>query len=200
MAFRIATILQLACAIGVFVLASTPALAQRTRNQISSALVQLPVGNQSAAELAEAAGDRRLIDEIRNMPTLAIKVEARDKLAVIAERKPGIDLEIDFDPGSAVLTPLGVGAVIELGKALSEPEFKGQVFMLAGQADGSRLDAPNPGLSDRRVEAVKQYLVEKFKLVPTDLVAVGLGRIRTRRPADGLAAGGWRARVVNITP
>jgi outer membrane protein OmpA-like peptidoglycan-associated protein len=199
MAFRIATILPLACAIGVFVLAATPSLAQRTRNQISGALVQLPVGTQSAAELAEAAAERRLIDEIRNVPTRAIKVEARDRLAVMAERKPGIDLEIDFDPGSAVLTPLGVGAVIELGKALSEPEFKGQVFMLVGQADGSRLEAPNPVLSDRRTEAVKQYLVEKFKLVPTNLVAVGLGRLRVNRPADGLA-GSWYARVVNITP
>jgi outer membrane protein OmpA-like peptidoglycan-associated protein len=195
MAFRIATILPLACAIGVFVLATTPALAQRTRNQISSALVQLPVGNQSAVELLEAAAERRLIDEVRNVPTRAIKVEARDRLAVIAEKKPGIDLEIDFDPGSAVLTPLGVGAVIELGKALSEPEFKGQVFMLAGLAGSGGSDVPNPGLSDRRVEAVKQYLVEKFKLAPSDLVAVGLGKMRIRRPADA----GWRARVVNIT-
>jgi outer membrane protein OmpA-like peptidoglycan-associated protein len=201
MALRIVAILPLVCGIGLVVLAATPMLAQqRTRNQISSALIQLPTGGLSAAELARAANERRFLDEVRNVPTRAIKIEAREKLAAIAARNPGIDLEINFDPDSATIGPQAAAAVIELGRALSEPDFRGQVFLLEGHTEAGGSDAYKLTLSDRRAEAVKQYLVEKFKLPPTDLLAVGYGRSRPKNTADGLAAENRRVRVVNITP
>jgi outer membrane protein OmpA-like peptidoglycan-associated protein len=199
MALRIATILPLACGLGLVILADALAQ-QRTRNQISSALIQLPTGGLSTVELARAANERKLIDEVRNVPARAIKAEVREKLATIAARNPGIDLEINFDPDSAVIGPQAVAALIELGKALSEPDFKGQIFLLEGHTEGGGADAYKLSLSDKRVEVVKQYLVEKFKLAPTDLVAVGYGKARPKNAADGLAAENRRFRVVNITP
>ena len=48
------------------------------------------------------------------------------------------------------------------------------MFFINGHTDGN--SEYNQGLSQRRAEAVKRYLIEHFKLAPDTLVAVGLGK------------------------
>ena len=68
----------------------------------------------------------------------------------------------------------------ELGKALSDPELKGSVFLVGGHTDAKGGDDYNQGLSERRAEAIKNYLTEKFGLQAENLVTVGYGKTQLK--------------------
>jgi outer membrane protein OmpA-like peptidoglycan-associated protein len=131
------------------------------------------------------AEEQRFINKVR---TRSIGIEPRDpeeakeakqereKIIEIVKDKPKIDLEIYFDFNSAVIGPKAIAAVTALGNVLSKEEFKGTVFFINGHTDGKGSPEYNRGLSQRRAEAVKRFLIERFGLAPDTLVAVGMGK------------------------
>ena len=68
-----------------------------------------------------------------------------------------------------------------LGQALSNDEYKGRSFVLAGHTDTKGTADYNQRLSERRSEAVKSYIVRRFKLSSDDLLKSPL----SVRPAHG---------------
>ena len=70
--------------------------------------------------------------------------------------------------------------------------------MLGGHTDASGGDAYNQGLSERRAEAVRRYLVEKFKLQIDSFVVTGFGKTQLKNPAQPLAEVNRRVQVVNL--
>lgn len=79
---------------------------------------------------------------------------------------------VEFEPGSAVLTPAGSKLLDEMAKALGQ--FKGRSFDLIGHTDGHGARASNLVLSQARAEAVKAYLVGKG-LTAQNLRTKGVG-------------------------
>ena len=79
----------------------------------------------------------------------------------IAKQKPSIDLEINFEYNSATIS--SVAQVTALGQALTSPDLKGSTFVLAGHTDAKGADSYNLGLSERRADAVKRFLTQKFR-------------------------------------
>ncbi len=79
---------------------------------------------------------------------------------------------VEFEPGSAVLTPAGGKLLDEMAKALGQ--FKGRSFELVGHTDANGARASNLALSQARAEAVKAYLVGKG-LSASNLRTRGMG-------------------------
>ena len=52
--------------------------------------------------------------------------------------------------------------VTELGKALTSADLKGRTFILAGFTDAKGSETYNQGLSERRADAVRQFLSKKY--------------------------------------
>ena len=102
------------------------------------------------------------INALRNRPTRSLSTEERDKIASIASSKPKIDLEINFEYNSAVIGSNAMPQITELGKALTSVDLKGRTFILAGFTDAKGSATYNQGLSERRADAVKQFLSEKY--------------------------------------
>jgi outer membrane protein OmpA-like peptidoglycan-associated protein len=142
--------------------------------------------------------ERALIDNLRKKATRAITIEEREQVAEIAKEKPQISLEITFDYNSANISPKAIPTLENLGKALGSPDLKGTVFMLGGHTDAAGGDAYNQELSEKRAEAVKKFLAEKFKLPADSLVAVGFGKTKLKNPANPLAEENRRVQVVNM--
>jgi outer membrane protein OmpA-like peptidoglycan-associated protein len=71
--------------------------------------------------------------------------------------------------------------------------------MLAGHTDGKGGDAFNQDLSERRAEAVKRYLIARYKLPAANLIAVGYGKSMLKNQANPFAAENRRVQVVNMT-
>jgi outer membrane protein OmpA-like peptidoglycan-associated protein len=150
------------------------------------------------ADQAVSAGQGKFIDSLRNRPTRSLSSGERDQLAEIAQTKPNIDMEITFDYNSANISAAAQPAIQALGRALSNPDLKGSTFVVAGHTDAAGGEAYNQGLSERRADSVKRYLVEKFGLAGSDLVTVGYGESRLKDAAHPLDAANRRVQVVNM--
>ena len=153
----------------------------------------------SPADAARAADETRFIDALRNRPTRSLSTEERDKIASIASSKPKIDLEINFEYNSAVIGSNATPQVTELGKALTSVDLKGRTFILAGFTDAKGSTTYNQGLSERRADAVKQFLSEKYGIEASNLVTVGYGLSHLKNPVSPFAGENRRVQVTNAT-
>ena len=151
----------------------------------------------SPASAARAADETRFIATLRNRPTRSLSTDEREKIASIASSKPKIDLEINFEFNSAVIGSKAMPQVTELGTALTSTDLKGRTFILAGFTDGKGSETYNQGLSERRADAVKQFLSEKYGIEAGSLVTVGYGLTHLKDPANPFAAENRRVQVTN---
>ena len=146
-----------------------------------------------------AAQDQRFLDGLKSKNTRSITVEERNHVADIAKDKPGVDLEVNFDYDSATIGPQAIDTLTKLGVALRDPRLMGALVLLAGHTDAKGGDAYNKYLSDRRADAVKQFLVAKFSLPAANLITVGYGKERLKNATDPFAAENRRVQVVNMS-
>ena len=150
-------------------------------------------------EPATNAQDTQFLNGLRNRATRSITLAEREKIATIAQDKPGLDLdEITFEYNSAKLAPSAMTTARHLGEALTSADLKGSTFIIEGYTDSKGGTEFNQKLSERRADAVKRFLVAEYKIPATDLVAVGYGKSRLKNPSDPFAAENRRVRVVNM--
>lgn len=150
------------------------------------------------AEPAVNATEGKFVDTLRNRNTRSLSSGEREQIAVLAQTRPNIDLEITFDYNSANISARAQPAVQALGKALSSDELKGSTFIVAGHTDAVGSEAYNQDLSERRADAIKRALVEKYGIAGTDLVTVGYGKSKPKDPAHPLDPANRRVQVVNM--
>jgi outer membrane protein OmpA-like peptidoglycan-associated protein len=173
-----------------------------TDAQILNALKPKPKTRSLSAispeDRAKSVEQRQFIDTMRRVRTRSLTSSERDKVATIAKERPSIDLEIYFDYNSAALATRSMSSLMSLGRALSAPELKGTVFMIGGHTDAAGGEAFNLNLSERRAQAVKQFLIEKYGLPAENLMAVGYGKEQLKDKANPLAEQNRRVQVVNM--
>jgi outer membrane protein OmpA-like peptidoglycan-associated protein len=172
-------------------------------DQILSALKPAPVtrglsvGTPQVDPSAKAR-EASFLATVRNRKTRSLSLGEREQIAEIADAKPKIDLEIQFDYNSADISKASMAAVQELGKALSNPSLKGSTFVVAGHTDAVGSEPFNQDLSERRADTIKHYLVDKYGLAGSDLVTVGYGKTKLKNPDNPTDAVNRRVQVVNM--
>jgi len=175
---------------------------QATADQILNALKPKPLtrslSGPAPVRKTMSVEDARFVDSLRSKQTRSLSQRERERVATIAKEQPSIDLEINFDFNSASINSTAQAAVKELGKALSNPELKGGVFLVAGHTDGKGGDEYNQVLSERRADAIKRYLIHNFGLSAENLVAVGYGKTQLKNASNPLADENRRVQVVNM--
>ncbi|MGI9316104.1 MAG: OmpA family protein [bacterium] len=88
---------------------------------------------------------------------------------------PSISMEINFAYNSAELTDHSLQQLAPLGQALQSPELAGLAFMLEGHTDATGTEDYNMVLSQRRAQAVGQFLYEYYGVDPNNLNLIGRG-------------------------
>lgn len=178
--------------------------AQSLEDKIGSALQAKKPLTRSIGVDPKTAAEKQVIDRLR---TRSISVEAapppsaddRAQIAAIARDKPAIDLEILFDYNSANVGRSAEPAVNALGNALSKEQFKGTVFLINGHTDAKGSAEYNQDLSQRRADAVRRVLIERFRLPPDTLVSTGFGKEQLKNTANPFADENRRVQIVNTT-
>ena len=156
----------------------------------------LSVGPQ--VDTAKTAEEGAFVQKIRNRATRSLSNVEREEIATIAKDKPNIDLEINFDYNSADISAKSMPSVQALGKALTNPDLKGSTFVVAGYTDAMGGEQYNQDLSERRADAIKRYLVDKYGIAGSDLVTVGYGKSKLKDPNQPMAEANRRVQVVNM--
>jgi outer membrane protein OmpA-like peptidoglycan-associated protein len=123
----------------------------------------------------------------------------RARVAEVARDMPQLDLVIYFAFDSAEISQQAEPTLDKLGQALSQAEFKGKAFVLAGHTDAKGTAPYNQTLSERRAEAVKSYVVTRFELQPNDLMTAGYGFEQLKNAKEPLAGENRRVQVVNFS-
>ena len=158
----------------------------------------LSVGPQQVVDPAAAAAEGKFVQKIRGRSTRSLSVNEREEIATIVKDKPKIDLEINFDYNSADISAKSLSSVQALGRALTNADLKGSTFVVAGHTDAAGGEAYNQDLSERRADAIKRYLTDKYGINGSDLVTVGYGKSKLKDPNQPMAEANRRVQVVNM--
>jgi len=151
-----------------------------------------------SAEPAANSAETKFVSSVRGRTTRSLSQTEREEIAAIVKDKPKIDLEITFDYNSADISAKSIPSVQALGRALTNAELKGSTFVVAGHTDAAGGEEYNQGLSERRADAIKKYLVDKYGINGSDLVTVGYGKSKLKDPNQPLAEANRRVQVVNM--
>jgi OOP family OmpA-OmpF porin len=105
-------------------------------------------------------------------PVMKKPVEVKPVMEKPVE-KISMTLHFEFDFDKAVVRPEAHDDAAKIADALKK--FPGAKALLEGYTDSSGSEKYNMGLSRRRAESVKMYLVEKFNIDPSRVSTVGYG-------------------------
>ena len=111
---------------------------------------------------------------------------------------PAVDLHLPFDYNSDKLNFDTITTLRQLGGALSDPKLAGYRFKIAGYTDAKGTADYNQKLSERRAQAVRDYLVAQYDVAPNRLETVGYGLNQLADPAKPLDAINRRVQIVNV--
>ena len=141
------------------------------------------------------------VEQLGGRITREIVVEERKQIAkaVVDNKLPAIDLSIPFDYDSAAITQRAVPVLAQLGQVLTHQSFSSATFLVGGHTDASGSDEYNIKLSQRRAQAVRDFLMNTFKISGDKLIAVGFGEIQLKVVADPKSAENRRVQLVNVT-
>jgi outer membrane protein OmpA-like peptidoglycan-associated protein len=153
----------------------------------------------SPADAARKAEETKFVNSLRNRPTRSLTTTEREQITSIAQTRPSIDLEVNFEYNSDRIGSKATPQVTALGEALSSAELKGGTFIVAGHADAKGSDTYNQGLSERRADAVKRFLSEKYGIDASNLVTVGYGKTRLKNPSEPFSSENRRVQVINAS-
>jgi OmpA-OmpF porin, OOP family len=119
--------------------------------------------------------------------------------APAAVERPAVSLpSITFEFNSADLRPESLGTLQNLGNALNRELKDQKKFLIEGHTDSVGTPQYNMELSQRRAEAVKDYLVQKLGVAPERLQAVGRGATEPVDPQHPNGAENRRVVIINL--
>jgi outer membrane protein OmpA-like peptidoglycan-associated protein len=174
---------------------------QPTADQIARSLTPKHLTRSlsvSPAETAKAADEGRFLNGLRNRQSRSLTLGEREKVATIAQDKPNIDLEINFEFNSDQISKSAAPTVDALAKALTDSAIKGSTFLVAGYTDAKGSEPYNQDLSERRADAVKRVLVQKYGIATDTLVTAGYGKTHLKSASDPYGAENRRVAIVNM--
>ncbi len=126
------------------------------------------------------------------------KLFAKSK-AISPVRRRAIDMPaVTFDFNSANLTKQARRQLSVLGRVLSKPAFRGNKFVIGGHTDAVGGESYNKQLSQRRAQAVVEYLVTQHGIEKQFLAPVGYGESRLLQNLSPSADNQRRAEIINL--
>jgi outer membrane protein OmpA-like peptidoglycan-associated protein len=154
----------------------------------------------SAEEIIRRLTPRLAPEDLRNN---AVSVEGRRRSQNPGQSPPGaqsasIDLQVNFEYASAVLTADARLVLDNLGQALSDPALRDSRFRIAGHTDARGSDAYNLTLSRQRARSVADYLMQQHKIGAQRLKIEGYGRGQLLDAANPESAVNRRVQIVNL--
>jgi len=142
----------------------------------------------------------KTIDDLKTKAaSRGLSVPERAQLADAVADKPSLDFVIYFDLNSATISAKSKATLDALGTALQDDSLKGASIMVAGHTDATGRPEYNLTLSERRAQAVRDYLNGKFSVPGSELTVVGYGSERLKDAAEPNSSVNRRVQIVNLT-
>ena len=89
--------------------------------------------------------------------------------------RPAVTLNVLFGSNSETVPSTSYAEIDKLGTILSWPQYTDYRVQLEGHTDNRGSERKNQVLSERRVQNIKDYLVQRFHIAPERIRATGYG-------------------------
>lgn len=145
-----------------------------TQYQFASTPSEIQQNLVQPQPLGEAEVDQDLPTEPMSDP--AYGSEKKDGEEAERPKVNGVNLQVEFDFDKSTINPKSYPLLDAFGEAMNSPELKGRRISIAGHTDSQGTVAYNLQLSQKRAQAVKDYLVNKWGVRPEQVEIVGYGK------------------------
>lgn len=142
-------------------------------------------------------------------PSVDEMVEALRMKPLTRSLKPGqprprgegkLQLQVQFDYNSAVITPASQALLDRLAGAMRNPALASLEFLVEGHTDTTGTGAGNLRLSNRRAAAVRDYLAKASGVAAEKMTFIGMGSAKLADPANPTGAVNRRVVIVSLEP
>ncbi|MGA7805158.1 OmpA family protein [Bradyrhizobium sp.] len=189
--------LSLLAAMLVVVLApASPSHAQAalTRDDITGPLSRF----DTAPELDITALRQKALERSRSRSRNEPDVTKRPPIAPELQNLPSVTLDIEFDTDTPIVRPQSYETVGRLADALVHVSLLPYDFLIVGHTDATGRREANVLLSQRRADAVRDVLVNTFKISSKRIQTIGLGEEQFIDPTHPTSPDNLRTQIVTI--
>jgi outer membrane protein OmpA-like peptidoglycan-associated protein len=161
--------------------------------------IQMKLKPPKLTRSLKATESSKSADELKGILSRSIGVVERKKIVELTEKAelPRLDFSISFGFDSADIDQNSYATLDTLASALKSQTLYASKFLVNGHTDSKGDEDYNLELSQRRANAVVQYLVSQHDVEPARLKAIGFGEIALKDVDDGEAASNRRVEIVN---
>lgn len=171
--------------------AQTPA----TRDDIVRQLSRF----ETAPEVDLAALRQQVLERaktrIRNDPGPVNRPPVAPDLAKL----PAFTTAIEFDDDTPIVQPASYQTIGRVGDALVHASLLPYTFLIVGHVESNGKREANVILSQRRADAVRDVLVNTFKISAKRIQSIGLGEEQLLDPAHPTAAANGQLQILTLS-
>jgi OOP family OmpA-OmpF porin len=184
----------LAVALIVFAAPKFPARAQAAVT--TDDIIQRLSGLEATSDLNVAALRQRALERVKSKAD-AVSLK-RPPIATELLELPQFVVEVQFDPDASRIRPESYQALGLIADALCHSTLLRNGFLIVGRTDATGKREYNLTLSQKRADAIRDALVNTFRISPKRLQAVGLGEEQLQDAARPTAAINQQVQVVTV--
>jgi outer membrane protein OmpA-like peptidoglycan-associated protein len=182
-----------------YVCALTGECAEQAQEEATQPSGSPRVSATRSFQLAAPSGSTPARTSARTTPNRPRTAAAAPRRPAVATSQPGrVNIRVAFGPGSTVLSAAAQAEVRAFAAALQRPQLASMRFRIEGHTDSSGARSTNLSLSQRRAQAVADYLASQG-VAPTRLEVRGYGPDRPLPGRGAAARENRRVEAVRIT-
>jgi OOP family OmpA-OmpF porin len=153
---------------------------------------------ESAPELDVAALRQRVLDKSRSRSKNEPEPSKRPPIVPEILNLPSFTVGIDFDSDTPVVRPSSYEMVGRIADALVHATLLPYSFLIVGHSDATGRREANVMLSQRRADAIRDVLVNTFKISSKRIQSLGLGEEQFIDPAHPASKDNLQIQILTI--
>jgi OOP family OmpA-OmpF porin len=152
----------------------------------------------SAPELDIAALRQKTQERSRIRSRNEPEASKRPPIAPELQRLPGFNADIQFDIDTPIVRPNSYQAVGRIADALVNVTLLPYSFLIVGHIEANGRRESNVILSQRRADAIRDILVNTFKISAKRIQSIGLGEEQLLDPAHPTSATNQQIQILTV--
>jgi outer membrane protein OmpA-like peptidoglycan-associated protein len=183
----------------LFLSVAAPLLPASAQEELSAEEIQKLLKPKKLTRTVVITPADKSAKELAGILSRSIGVVERKKIVELTEKAelPRLDFSISFGFDSAEIDQESYRTLDTLAGALKSNDLQKSRFLINGHTDSKGAEDYNQELSQRRANAVVQYLVAQHDIDPQRLKAIGFGETALKDLSDGESAINRRVEIVN---
>jgi OmpA-OmpF porin, OOP family len=183
-----------AAALVVWAEAPAPAQTAPARDDIIAQLNRF----ETPADIDVPALRQQVLERSKSRSKNEPPPQKRPPIAPELTKLPTSSLDIQFDVDTPIVLPASYETLGRIADALTHSSLLPYTFLVVGHIESTGRRENNVLLSQRRADAIRDILINTFKIAPKRLQSVGLGEEQLLDPARPNAPANNQVQIMTV--